>query len=100
MSLTAARNQDTGTHAAQASPTPRVRVFTTPTCPWCSLAKAYLRRRKVAFHEVDVSRDIAAARDLVKRTGQIGVPVIEIDGTLVVGFDRGRIDRLLKADNN
>jgi glutaredoxin-like YruB-family protein len=73
----------------------RVLVFTTPTCPWCNRAKAYLRTRGVPFREVDVSRDPAAARDMVRRTGQMGVPVIEIDGRPVVGFDQARIDHLL-----
>ena len=58
-------------------------------------AKAYLRERHVPFREVDVSRDPTAARDLARRTGQVGVPVIEIDGRPVVGFDRPRIDHLL-----
>ena len=73
----------------------RVLVFTTPTCPWCNRAKAYLRSRGVPFREVDVSRDPAAARDLVRRTGQMGVPVIEIDGRPVIGFDQRQVDRLL-----
>ncbi len=73
----------------------RVLVFTTPTCPWCSRAKQYLRQQKVPYREVDVSRDAAAARDLVRRTGQMGVPVVEIDGRPVVGFDQRTIDRLL-----
>lgn len=73
----------------------RVLVFTTPSCPWCTRAKSYLRERRIPFREVDVSRDPAAARDLVRRTGQMGVPVVEIDGRPVVGFDRPEIDRLL-----
>ena len=73
----------------------RVLVFTTPSCPWCGRAKAYLRERRVPFREVDVSRDASAARDMVRRTGQMGVPVIEIDGRPIVGFDRRRIDSLL-----
>ncbi len=73
----------------------RVLVFTTPTCPWCSRAKSYLRSRNVPFREIDVSRDPAAARDLVRRTGQMGVPVVEIDGRPIVGFDQARIDTLL-----
>lgn len=73
----------------------RVRVFTTPTCPWCNRAKKYLRQRDVAFREVDVSRDAAAARDLARRTGQLTVPVVEIDGRPVVGFDKRKIDKLL-----
>jgi glutaredoxin-like YruB-family protein len=77
------------------APRHRVLIFTTPTCPWCRRAKEYLRQRGVSFREVDVSRDPAAARDLLRRTGQVGVPVIEIDGRPVVGFDRPRIDALL-----
>jgi glutaredoxin 3 len=73
----------------------RVLVFTTPSCPWCVRAKQYLRERNVPFREVDVSRDVAAARDLVRRTGQMGVPVVEIDGRPIVGFDKPQIDRLL-----
>jgi glutaredoxin-like YruB-family protein len=70
-------------------------VFTTPTCPWCQRAKSYLRSKSIPFKEVDVSRDQQAARDLVRRTGQMGVPVIEIDGRAVVGFDQRQVDRLL-----
>ena len=73
----------------------RVLVFTTPTCPWCTRAKSYLRSRGVKFREVDVARDPAAARDLVRRTGQVGVPVVEIDGRPIVGFDQAKIDSLL-----
>lgn len=77
------------------STTHKVLVFTTPTCSWCQRLKAYLRERRVPFREVDVSRDTRAAQDLVRRTGQMGVPVIEIDGRPVVGFDKRRIDTLL-----
>jgi glutaredoxin-like YruB-family protein len=73
----------------------RVLVFTTPSCPWCVRAKQYLRQQNVKFREVDVSRDAAAARDLVRRTGQMGVPVVEIDGRPIVGFDKQQIDHLL-----
>jgi len=77
----------------------RVLVFTTPSCPWCQRAKSYLHERRVQFREVNVSRDPSAARDLVRRTGQMGVPVIEIDGHPVVGFDRTQIDRLFAPYN-
>lgn len=73
----------------------RVVVFTTPTCSWCARAKSYLRTQGVRFKEVDVSRDAQAARDLVRRTGQMGVPVIEIDGRPIVGFDQRRVDQML-----
>ncbi len=85
----------TSTPAVQAPKPHKVLVFTTPTCPWCQRAKLHLREHKVPFREVDVSRDANAARDLVRRTGQMGVPVIEIDGRPVVGFDRKIIDRML-----
>ena len=70
-------------------------VFTTPTCSWCKKAKAYFRENGVRFKEIDVSRDARAASDLVRKTGQMGVPVIEIDGRPIVGFDQAKIDRLL-----
>jgi glutaredoxin 3 len=75
--------------------THRVIVFSSPTCVWCTRAKTYLRSRGVPFSDVDVSRDPAAARDLVRRTGQMGVPVVEIDGKAIVGFDQARIDSAL-----
>lgn len=66
-------------------------VFSSPTCVWCTRAKTYLAGRGVQFREVDVSRDPVAARDLVRRTGQMGVPVIEIGGRYIVGFDQNQI---------
>lgn len=73
----------------------RVLVYSTPTCSYCNMAKQYFDRHKVSYRDVDVSQDQAAARQLVRRTGQMGVPVIDINGSLVVGFDRHKIDRLL-----
>lgn len=74
---------------------PRVILFTTPTCSYCRTAKRYLRQQQVPFKDVDVSRDSAAARDMVRRSGQQGVPVLDIGGKVVVGFDQPKIDRLL-----
>lgn len=74
---------------------PRVILFTTPTCSYCRTAKSYLRQHQVPFKDVDVSRDSAAARDMVRRSGQQGVPVLDIGGKVVVGFDQPKIDRLL-----
>jgi glutaredoxin-like YruB-family protein len=78
----------------------RVIVFSTPTCSYCNMAKQYFRRNKIRFKDVDVSRDQAAARDLVRRTGQMGVPVIDINGKLIVGFDKPEINRLLDIKGN
>ncbi|HHY35438.1 MAG TPA: glutaredoxin family protein [Firmicutes bacterium] len=71
-------------------------VYSTPTCPWCSRAKAYLTQLGVPYEDKDVSRDVEAAREMVRISGQMGVPVLVIDGNVVVGFDRPRIDELLK----
>lgn len=79
---------------------PRVIIFTTPTCSYCNLAKQYFRRNKVRFRDVDISKDQAAARDVVRRSGQMGVPVIDIGGKIIVGFDKPKINQLLGLSNN
>jgi len=76
---------------------PRVVVFSTPTCPHCRTAKRYLQQKGIRFTDVDVSRDDRAARDMVRISGQQGVPVITVNGRPVVGFDRQKLDRMLSA---
>ena len=73
----------------------KVIIFTTPTCSWCNTAKRYFREKRVRFKEIDVSRDQKAAQDMVRRTGQTGVPVIMIENRPIVGFDRNKINHLL-----
>lgn len=73
----------------------KVLIFTTPTCSYCNLAKRYFREKQIRFREVDVSRDRNAARDIQRRTGQTGVPVILIDNRPIVGFDKPKINKLL-----
>lgn len=75
----------------------RVIVYSGPGCPACGTAKAYLRRWGVSFRVVDISRDQHAAEMLVRRSGQMAVPQIDIDGHLVVGFDQAKIDRILSS---
>jgi len=79
----------------QVKPQPNVIVFSTPTCSFCNMAKKYFREKGIRFRDVDVSRDLSAARDMMRRSGQQGVPVIDIGGRIVVGFDRGKIDQYL-----
>ncbi len=74
---------------------PRVILYTTPSCPWCNRLKQYLKSLKIKYHDIDVSKDPKIAEELVKRTGQTGVPQAEINGKMVVGFDKPKIDRLL-----
>jgi len=70
-------------------------VFTTPTCSWCRKVKSYLQSNKIRYKEVDVSRDARAMRDMVKKSGQMGVPQIWVNNKPIVGFDKEKIDRLI-----
>ncbi|MEL7601237.1 MAG: glutaredoxin domain-containing protein [Proteiniphilum sp.] len=74
----------------------RVTVYSTPTCSWCNTLKGWLRRNNIPFTDVDVSRDEHAAQDLVRRTGQQGVPQTDINGQVVVGFNEQRLKELLE----
>jgi glutaredoxin-like YruB-family protein len=76
-------------------PAKRVTVYTTPSCTWCNTLKTYLRRNGIRFTDVDVSRDQSAAEAMVRRSGQQGVPQTDINGEIIVGFDKARINRLL-----
>ncbi len=74
-----------------------IKVYSTPSCPWCTVAKKYLASKNVPFEEVDVSKSREAAMEMVKKSGQRGVPVIEINGNIIVGFDQTKIDSLISA---
>ncbi|MCK4544287.1 NrdH-redoxin [candidate division WOR-3 bacterium] len=71
-------------------------VFSTHTCSWCKKVKSYFKSHNITFKDIDVSRDVNAARDMVRRTGQQGVPVILIGNRTVVGFNKALIDKLLE----
>ncbi len=71
---------------------PKVVLFSTSTCSWCRRAKRYFKEHGVPFKEINIERDPDAARDIVRKTGQTGVPVIKIS-SWIVGFDRERIDK-------
>lgn len=79
-------------------PQKRVIVYSTPTCTWCNTLKSYLKQHKVRFQDIDVSRDERAAQEMVKRSGQQGVPQTEINGQIIVGFDKSRINQLLEIN--
>lgn len=70
-------------------------VYTTPTWPWCRVVKDYLRSNNISYIEKDVIKDQKAAVEMINKSGQRGVPVIDIDGNIVVGFDKDNIDRIL-----
>ena len=64
-----------------------VTVYSTPTCPWCHKAKDFLKEHKIKFEDKNVAQDEAARDEMIEKTGQMGVPVIDIDGTIIIGFD-------------
>ena len=72
-----------------------VRVYSTPTCSWCNTLKGFLRKHGISFTDIDVSRDFQAATEMIRRSGQQGVPQTEIDGQIVVGFNQKRLQELL-----
>ena len=72
-----------------------VKVYSTNTWPWCTKVKDYLRSENIPYVEYNVNQDRAAAMEMVQKSGQSGVPVIDIDGKIVVGFDKARIDSIL-----
>jgi len=73
----------------------QVTVYSTPTCSWCTTMKTYLKENRVAFREINVATDNATAEAMVRKSGQQGVPQIEINGQMIVGFDKARINQLL-----
>lgn len=71
-----------------------VTIYTTPTCVYCKMAKAFFTEKNVAYTEKDVVTDMKAREEMVQKSGQLGVPVIDVQGTIIVGFDR---DALVQA---
>ncbi|NMB34412.1 MAG: glutaredoxin family protein [Clostridium sp.] len=72
-----------------------IKVYSTPTCPYCTMVKQYLDSKKVEYKEYDVSKDREAAAEMVEKSGQRGVPVVEIGEDIVIGFDKKKIDSLI-----
>jgi glutaredoxin-like YruB-family protein len=76
-----------------------IKVYTTPSCPWCMRAKEFLGERQVRFTEVDVVSDRAGAMEMMRKSGQRNVPVIDINGKIVIGFEKDRIEELIHQPN-
>ena len=72
-----------------------VKIYSTPTCGYCNLVKNYLKERQVKFTDYNVAVDQQKAEEMIRKSHQMGVPVLDINGKIVVGFDREKIDRLL-----
>lgn len=72
-----------------------VKIFLTPGCPYCFTLTEFLKEKGIKFEEIDVSRDEKAKEELIKKSGRMEVPVIEIDSQIVIGFDKEKICKLL-----
>lgn len=73
-----------------------VRVFNTPSCPYCLALKNYLKGHNIKFEDIDVSENELAQKEMIEKSGQYGVPVVDIDGEIIIGFDQEKIKKLLK----
>ena len=74
---------------------PKVTVYSTPTCPYCVMAKRYLSERGIKYEDVNVAADQSRALEMLTKTGQMGVPVLDIGGHVIIGFDRNAIEHAL-----
>lgn len=74
---------------------PSVTIYTTPACVYCKMTKAFFKENNVAYEEKDVSQDAAARDEMIAKSNQMGVPVTNVDGELVIGFDKPKLSQLL-----
>ena len=72
-----------------------VKIYTTPTCAYCHAEKEFFKEHNIEFQEFDVFTDTKARQEMIEKTGQLGVPVTDIDGQIVIGFERGKIKQIL-----
>ncbi len=75
---------------------PKILLYRTLTCPWCHKTEEFFKAHKIKYKSIDVGSDYKAAREMVEKSGQMGVPVIDIDGQIIVGYDEPRLRKVLK----
>lgn len=73
-----------------------VKVYSTPTCPYCEMVKDFFKKNNVEFEDINVAMDSEAAEEMIEKSGQSGVPVIDVNGKIIVGFDKEALKRVLK----
>ncbi len=78
------------------APIHNIKIFSTPSCPYCHMLKEYLDEKGFEYQDVNVADDLVAREEMMEKSGQIGVPVSDIDGNIVVGFDREKVNELLE----
>ncbi len=83
-------------NAVDADKMPNVKIYTTPTCPWCQKTKEFFKENNVRYEEINVAADHKAAQEMIEKSGQMGVPVVEVDGQIIVGFDKNALKKALK----
>ncbi len=74
------------------------KIYSTPTCVYCKTLKLYLKKNGAEFEDIDVSKDEKQLQKMIKDSGQMAVPVVDIDGEVIIGFDKEKIDRLLNIN--
>jgi glutaredoxin-like YruB-family protein len=72
-----------------------VKIYSTPTCPWCIRTKKFLKDNNIPFEDMDVASNEKAAQEMIQKTGQMGVPVLDIEGTIIVGYDVDKVKETL-----
>ena len=78
---------------------PEVKIYTTPTCAFCHAAKEFFREHNIKFEEFNVATDAKARDEMIKKSGQLGVPVIDVGGKLIIGFNRIKLAEILGIDS-
>ncbi len=73
----------------------KIKVYSTPTCPYCVTLKEFLKSKSIEFEDINVAQDAQAREEMINKSGQMGVPVADIDGEIIIGFDKGKISKLL-----
>ncbi|MCX6769334.1 MAG: glutathione S-transferase N-terminal domain-containing protein [Candidatus Micrarchaeota archaeon] len=76
---------------------PKITVYSTSTCPYCVMAKRYLKEKGLEFEDVDISQDKSRAAEMFSKSGQMGIPVLDINGKIIVGFDRTAIENAVRG---
>ena len=74
----------------------KVRIYTTTQCPYCNMTKDFFKKNNVKYEEINVENDQKAAEEMIEKSGQMGVPVIDVDGEIIVGFNRPALEKALK----
>ena len=78
---------------------PKIKIYSTPACPYCVTLKEFLKEKGFEYEDIDVSQNQSMVDEMVEKSGQMGVPVVDIDGKIIVGFDKEKISEVLKIEN-